>query len=887
MVDQPSRSRAPAVPALARAAAALAIHASAAATLWLASGWLAVAARRQDPVRVALLRPPILLAAAMAIAIAAAATDVPRLRRSLVLLVTLPAALPWIPVRLPAAALVWSGPLAVILWLFAAIGLLGPALARFAGRVRALASPARAPWAAGLAAMAVYAAVHAQVGSQMPSGDEPHYLVVTQSLIEDHDLRVANNYDRGDYRAYFPADLKPDYLQPALDGTVYSVHPPGLPMLVAPAFAAFGYRGVVFFLALVAAAATMMAWRGAWAVTGSAGAAWFGWAAVAFSVPFCFHAFAVYPEAPGAACVMLAALALIERRRSAAWLLAAGFALALLPWLHPRFSIPAGVLLALLALRLVREPGGVRRAALLAALPIASWTAWVGYYWVLYGSPNPASAYGGASGTSLANVPRGLTGLLLDQQFGLLLPAPVFLCAVVGFVALSRRRRRLALELSAVCGSCLIVAAMFGMWWAGFSAPARFLVVMLPPLAVPAAAAFHSARHRASRQLALASLVLTLAVTASIALVDDGALLYQVHDGRSTLLAWMSPLADVTRAFPSMFRADRVPPIASALVWLAAIGATALAGRAAGRLGASGRATAATHALAGCLASLAALSILWHANGVVPFQAPAAGVALLKAVERSPRLTAVRYPPLRILAPADVPSSIALADTAPLERPPDEPLVGIFGPPAGTYELAAELTGRGGGAVSLRLDSRSPPQWTWTLEGDRGVWSAEVHLAATTRGLEVQADAAARRSIRRLTVRAIALDHPADDTPPQRVVRLGPAVVYVLAGRPYVEADGLWTRGARAVDLVVDPDPGVRPRLFLRNAPIANRVGLTIGADRRTLELAPREERLIDIGRPAGGAPRIRIEAARGARPADFDPASADRRELGCWLEIR
>ena len=36
-----------------------------------------------------------------------------------------------------------------------------------------------------------------------PGGDEPHYLVITQSLLQDHDLDIENNHARKDYAAYY------------------------------------------------------------------------------------------------------------------------------------------------------------------------------------------------------------------------------------------------------------------------------------------------------------------------------------------------------------------------------------------------------------------------------------------------------------------------------------------------------------------------------------------------------------------------------------------------------------------------------------------------------------------------------------------------------------
>src|SRR5947199_249206 len=72
------------------------------------------------------------------------------------------------------------------------------------------------------------------VAPRQPVGDEPHYLIITQSLLLDHDLQIENNHRRGDYRAYFRGgDMKPDYLNRGANGQIYSIHAPGLPVLIA------------------------------------------------------------------------------------------------------------------------------------------------------------------------------------------------------------------------------------------------------------------------------------------------------------------------------------------------------------------------------------------------------------------------------------------------------------------------------------------------------------------------------------------------------------------------------------------------------------------------------------------------------------------------------
>jgi hypothetical protein len=86
-----------------------------------------------------------------------------------------------------------------------------------------------------------------------PGGDEPHYLVITQSLIADHDLQIENNHTRGDYRPYFRGVLRPDFLVRGANNQIYSIHAPGLPALLISAFLAGGYYGAVVFICLIAA----------------------------------------------------------------------------------------------------------------------------------------------------------------------------------------------------------------------------------------------------------------------------------------------------------------------------------------------------------------------------------------------------------------------------------------------------------------------------------------------------------------------------------------------------------------------------------------------------------------------------------------------------------
>ena len=145
--------------------------------------------------------------------------------------------LPFLPFRVPAAFLVWSGPIEWAIWIAVAAGLLwrAPDI-----------PPSRAPWIAGVLTALCATAAFVSMEGTIPSGDEPHYLIITQSLLYDHDLRIENNHKRGDYKAYIKQDLsKPDYIVRGADGDIYPIHPPGVGALVIPGFAIAGYRGAV------------------------------------------------------------------------------------------------------------------------------------------------------------------------------------------------------------------------------------------------------------------------------------------------------------------------------------------------------------------------------------------------------------------------------------------------------------------------------------------------------------------------------------------------------------------------------------------------------------------------------------------------------------------
>jgi hypothetical protein len=499
--------------------------------------------------------PSLPLALAVGLGLAALAIAAGR-RASLWLLAVAPVLLLVIVgVRLPGVAALAGPPIAVLV---------------IAGALLALAAaPPRWGAAAFLPVIAlVYGLAAARVQSQVgPQGDEPHYLMVADSLLRDHDLSLERDYAEERYLDFHAKPLAPHYRVRGKDGAIYSLHAVGLSLIVLPAYAAGSYAGASFFMALLAVwlALEIRTSLRASIGEGADGVAWI----VALSPPLVHYAGLIFTEVPAA---LVVALALRHGRASTAWrlALAVGSALAFLPWLNVRYAILAALLLAF---ALAARPARTVAIAWLAP-SVASAVALALFHFHLYGFFDPRRVYGRRPELSLSLLPSGLPGLLFDQEFGLLAYAPVFALAVPGLLALARQSRRLALVALVLVLAALAVAGAWPMWRGGFNPPARFLVPVVPALALAVGARLRSGM-RAGAALLIAWGLWTGAVG-----TWDRALVHRDRDGTAPLWRAASGAEEWTRLLPGYVLDESKQDRARlTIVWALALAAAVAAGR--------------------------------------------------------------------------------------------------------------------------------------------------------------------------------------------------------------------------------------------------------------------------------------------------------------------
>lgn len=372
-------------------------------------------------------------------------------------------------------------------------------------------------------------------GKYSASGDEPHYLMVCESLRADGDLDLRNNYLNDDGRRFGAAGLQMDqHGRETPSGRILPVHDIGLPIVLLPVYVAattvsslapepvlsrfrmtrglFAYSLIaICIIGTVTAAAAIT--RRALMAQGASPALASAVVTVAWlSPPVLSNSFLIFPEA-----FALLATALAIRvawagpdessRGRMIWL---AIALGLLPWFHRKYLFYAAALFAatLWQQRDTTTPLKAQRPALLLALglfatPSIALAIWTWHYW---GDPRGALMLEGAP-FSLDAFRTGLLGLLLDRENGLFVWAPIYLLLPAAWVVAGRRY---AVWLVPVIYLWFVSAGHL-QWWGGFSPAGRFLVPLVPIFVAVGAAAL---RYRPFRYASLALLLPQVLISA-------------------------------------------------------------------------------------------------------------------------------------------------------------------------------------------------------------------------------------------------------------------------------------------------------------------------------------------------------------------------------------
>ena len=340
-------------------------------------------------------------------------------------------------------------------------------------------------------------------GPASVSGNTIHYLALSHSLVYDRDFDLSNQYAPDGDAIFFPGEAD-GHTRLGRNGSLYTLHPIGLPIAMAPVYA----LAAAITSAIPESLLERVRWDRARAcrdLLSLAMALLYAWTAiltfrttntilprkqggtvavvVAFATPplICMSIL-VFPDLPAAWLLALFTYEAVkpEPRR---WALA--LPLALLPWLHVRFALlsAAGVLWLCAKERRQGRSGWASVAASVPAVFLSLAVLGLSSWW-MFGSLSLLEDQGLLVGVS------GLPGLLLDPDYLLLIVAPFWLVTLAGVASLRHSHLEYLAFAAFSMLSLWFSAGLATEWWEGQSPPARLLVPALPLLVPLLAAGF-------------------------------------------------------------------------------------------------------------------------------------------------------------------------------------------------------------------------------------------------------------------------------------------------------------------------------------------------------------------------------------------------------------
>jgi hypothetical protein len=377
-------------------------------------------------------------------------------------------------------------------------------------------------------------------------GDEPFYLLITESVVHDGDLDLANQYREIQRTASGRVDLLPHADDPAgPHGERYSRYEPFLSLLMAPGYALGGLQGALAIIALFGAllVRSTIRWMEDEGVPDESARAVFPF--FAFAPPVLFYATRMWPEVP-AAFFFVEAIRGVRAQRAKRWLPA----LLGLEMLKLRF--------VLVAIGLIVAGLRVRRSRLLLMLGVLVVPLFA--VWLLTGSelmPMQPMSY-----------VRGFFGLLADGMSGIAFQAPFYLFGLAALLRWKETPRGFRLGILA---SLLYILFLLPRQesFSSYGPALRYLVFLMPVLALGAAAIWERIPRSA----------MAIAAAWTIGLVIHGVAfpwrLFHEANGENAAGEWLSQLyhADFSRLFPSFIRLNAAAwigavAVAIVLLWL-------------------------------------------------------------------------------------------------------------------------------------------------------------------------------------------------------------------------------------------------------------------------------------------------------------------------------
>lgn len=323
-----------------------------------------------------------------------------------------------------------------------------------------------------------------------PTGDEPHYLLMAQSLVKDHDMNLENDYVfEKTYRNFYPSELEYKNIHNTAGKNgkgIYSIHNPGISLLISIPYMIAGRYGAQFLIAFFAAILAVLIFKASISSGSDEKTAAASAIITSVIIPFSAGASLILTEMPSACAVVYCAFFIRdifrgekkEIKSDIIFFICTGF----LVWLHPKMFVFSGIFWAAWIIAvIVKKRFNAKEAIFLNIIFFVFISLYIIYYYSIFGFfafTGMKNIYVSSSfffDFNLFHIIKAFFAIFFDRDYGLFFFSPVFILSFTGVIFMTAKKEHIELLpfYFTIPYFCL-----FLVWndWTGSMAPARQLI---------------------------------------------------------------------------------------------------------------------------------------------------------------------------------------------------------------------------------------------------------------------------------------------------------------------------------------------------------------------------------------------------------------------------
>jgi len=314
-------------------------------------------------------------------------------------------------------------------------------------------------------------------------GDEPHYLLVTQSIIKDGDLDLKNNYDNKDYMVNHWSEITDRHITLGKDGGQYSIHGILLPLIITPGYFLFGRLGAILTISFLSFLLVIQVYK-LLEKNFDKRLSLVATFIFVFNVIFILNSTALFPDLlTGLMIIFLFNKFQNFKNSNSSFLIS--LIIGLLVWNHFKL-LPFLLVFVLLFSLKIKKPKAILK---FLVIPIISLILFSIFNYQLFGSFSPIASFTPGLARFNQNPAINLTKSIFDQSQGVLFNAPLLIILIFAgltllifnFKKIYPGKKELVL-FTVISFGYIFLHMIFDDWYGGYSPAGRYWMQVLPVL---------------------------------------------------------------------------------------------------------------------------------------------------------------------------------------------------------------------------------------------------------------------------------------------------------------------------------------------------------------------------------------------------------------------